>query len=238
MNGKYYGKREIRWHNREKDRLERINKERVSKNEKIKVRITFTEAVLGTWPSNQNIAREFIASKSPDANTIEDEVAALGADAVADKGMTVFPRNEAGQPVLYDYQIKGFFKDSCGMLGRIGGKTETGKKKAVNESGKITAYKKVIDGLIFVQPRMIPIHVNGEITECQRPLRAQTAQGERVSLANSEQIPAGSTCEFEIVLLDDSHEKVVREWLDYGALRGIGQWRNSSKGRFAYEILN
>lgn len=195
---------------------------------KIKVRITFTEAVLGTWPSNQNIAREFIASKSPDANTIEDEVTALGADAVADKGMTVFPRNENGEPILYDYQIKGFFKDSCGMLGRIGGKTET---------GKLTAYKKVIDGLIFVQPRMIPIHVNGEITECQRPLRAQTAQGERVSLANSEQIPAGSTCEFEIVLLDDSHEKVVYEWLDYGALRGIGQWRNSSKGRFEYEVL-
>lgn len=182
---------------------------------KIKVRITFTEAVLGTWPSNQNIAREFIASKSPDANTIEDEVAALGADAVADKGMTVFPRNENGEPILYDYQIKGFFKDSCGMLSRIGGKTETGKKKAVNESGRLTAYKKVIDGLIFIQPRMIPIHVNGEITECQRPLRAQTAQGERVSLANSEQIPAGSTCEFEVMLLDDSHEKVVLEWLDY-----------------------
>lgn len=91
--------------------------------------------------------------------------------------------------------------------------------------------------MIFVQPRMIPIHVNGEITECQRPLRAQTAQGERVSLANSEQIPAGSTCEFEVMLLDDSHEKVVLEWLDYGALRGIGQWRNSSKGRFEYEVL-
>lgn len=34
MNGKYYGKREIRWHSREKDRLERIEKERVNKNEK------------------------------------------------------------------------------------------------------------------------------------------------------------------------------------------------------------
>lgn len=112
---------------------------------KIKVKLTFVEPVLGTWPSNQNIAREFIASKSPDAATVEDEVAALGADAVADKGMTVFPRNEKGEPVLYDYQVKGFFKDSCGMLSRIGGKTETGKKKAVNESGKITAYKKVID---------------------------------------------------------------------------------------------
>ena len=204
---------------------------------KIKVKLTFIEPVLGTWPSNQNIAREFIASKSPDAATIEDEVAALGADAVADKGMTVFPRNEKGEPVLYDYQVKGFFKDSCGMLGRIGGKSETGKKKAVNESGKITAYKKVIDGLIFVEPRMIPLKFDGEIGDCQRPLRAQTAQGERVSLANSEEIPAGATCEFEVLCMDDSHEKAVLEWLDYGALRGIGQWRNSGKGRFTYEIL-
>ena len=163
---------------------------------KLHVKATFIEPVLGTWPANPNVAREFIASKSPDAATIEDEVAALGPDAVADKGMTVFPRDPDGNPIFYDYQIKGFFKDSCGMLGRIGGKTEAGKKKAVNESGKLTAYKKVIDGLIFVQPRMIPIHVNGEITDCQRPLRAQTAQGERVSLANSEEIPAGSSCEF------------------------------------------
>lgn len=201
---------------------------------KLHVKLTFTEPVLGTWPSNQNIAREFIASKSPDAASIEDEVAALGADAVADKGMTVFPRDAEGRPVLYDYQVKGFFKDSCGMLARIGGKTETGKKRAVNESGKISAYKKVIDGLIFVQPRMIPLVVNGEMEECQRPLRAQTAQGERVSLANSEQIPAGSTCEFDVLCMDDSHEAAVREWMDYGALRGIGQWRNSGKGRFTY----
>lgn len=204
----------------------------------LKVKITFLEPVLGTWPSNQNVARDFIASKSPDAATIEDEVAALGADAVADKGMTVFPRNENGEPVLYDYQIKGFFKDSCGMLARVGGKTETGKKRAVNESGKLSAYKKVIDGLIFPQPRMIPIKVNSKIGDCQRPLRAQTAQGERVSLANSEEIPAGSTCEFEILLMDESLENAVLEWLDYGVLRGIGQWRNSGKGRFTFDIID
>nr|DAI60079.1 MAG TPA: hypothetical protein [Caudoviricetes sp.] len=119
---------------------------------KLHVKATFIEPVLGTWPANPNVAREFIASKSPDAATIEDEVAALGPDAVADKGMTVFPRDPDGNPIFYDYQIKGMFKDACGMLSRIGGKTETGKKKAVNESGKLTAYKKVIDGLIFVQP--------------------------------------------------------------------------------------
>lgn len=201
---------------------------------KLSVKITFVEPILGTWPANPNIARDYIASNSPDASTIEEEVAALGADAVADKGMTVFPRDENGTPVLYDYQIKGFFKDACGMLSRVGGKTETGKKRAVNESGKLTAYKKVIDGLIFVGPRMIPISVNGKIGECQRPLRAQTAQGERVSLANSEEIPAGSTCEFEVLCMDDAHISAVREWLDYGGLRGIGQWRNSGKGRFTY----
>lgn len=204
----------------------------------MKVKITFLEPVLGTWPNNKNIAEEFIASKAQDASTIEEEIAALGIDAVTEKGKTVFPRNEAGEPVLYDYQVKGFFKDACGMLRRIGGKDEkTGKKKAANLSGKLTAYKSVIDGLIFVQPRMIPIQVNGEIRDCQRPLRAQTMQGERVSLANSEEIPEGSTAEFEVICLEKEHEAVVQEWLDYGILRGIGQWRNSGKGRFTYEIV-
>lgn len=44
-------------------------------------------------------------------------------------------------------------------------------------------------------------------------------------------------CEFTVLCLDESHEKVVREWLDYGALRGIGQWRNSGKGRFEWEEI-
>ena len=148
-------------------------------------------------------------------------------DAVVEKGKTIFPKVD-GVPVLYDYQIKGFFKDSCGMLSRI----------KTSESSKLKAYKKIIDGLIFVSPRHIPISLNGgEMTDCQRPLRAMTAQGERVSLANSEEIPAGSSIEFEVRCLDESHEKVVVEWLDYGELRGIGQWRNSGKGRFTYEII-
>lgn len=193
----------------------------------MKVRLTFLEPVLGTWPSNENVARDFIASKAPDASTIEDEIAAIGADAVADKGKTVFPRAD-GQPIFYDYQIKGFFKDACGMLTRV----------KTTKSSALKAYKKIIDGLIFVEPRMIPITVSGDIGECQRPLRAQTAQGERVSLANSEEIPAGSSIEFDITLFDEkAHKEAVLEWLDYGRMRSLGQWRNSGKGRFAYEVL-
>lgn len=29
--------------------------------------------------------------------------------------------------------------------------------------------------------------------------------------------------------------ETVREWLDYGALRGLFQWRNSGKGRFEWK---
>lgn len=197
----------------------------------MKVKITFTEPVLGTWPSNPQIAEDFISSKSPDAATVEEEIAAIGVDEYVAKGKTIFPKTHDGAPFFYDYQIKGFFKGACGMLSRVGG-----KGSGATHSSKLKAYKKIIDGLVFVSPRQIPITVNGEISDCQRPLRAQTAQGERVSLANSEEIPAGSSCEFEITLLDDSLEAVTREWLDYGVFSGIGQWRNSGKGRFTYAV--
>lgn len=203
----------------------------------LKVQLTFTEEVLGTAPNKPDIYREFIASKSPDAATIEEEVASLGVDDVVEGNKTVFMRNADGKPILFDYQIKGFFKDACSMLSRLGGKSETGKKKPVNESCKLTAYKKVIDGLIFVEPRQIPINCSGEIGSCQRPLRAQTAQGERVALANSETAPAGSTIDITIKCLSDDHEAAVREWLDYGQLRGIGQWRNSGCGRFGWKEI-
>lgn len=204
----------------------------------IQVKIKFIEPILGTAPANPDIYRDFIGSKAPDAMSVEDEVAALGVDEVAEKGMTVFPRNADGQPIIWDYQVKGFFKDACSMLARVGGKGEDGKKRKVNESSKLTAFKKVIDGLIFVQPRQIPITFDGDMGICQRPLRAQTMQGERVALAMSEEIPAGAELRFDVVCLADENEAAVREWLDYGILRGLGQWRNSGKGRFVYEITD
>lgn len=193
----------------------------------MKIKITFIEPILGTWPADPTVAETYIASKAPDASTITEEIAATSVEEVTEKSMTIFPRGESG-PILYDYQIKGFFKDSCGMLARVKG----------TESSKIKAYKKIIDGLIFPEPRMIPLTVKGDIRTCQRPLRAQTAQGERVSLANSEELPAGTTAEFSVTCLDPAHEKLVIEWLEYGKRRGLGQWRNSGKGRFTYELLD
>lgn len=197
---------------------------------KKKIRLTFTEEALGTASANPDIHSEFIASKAPDAPKIAEEIAAIGADAVEEKAMTVFPRGEDGSPIFWDYQIKGFFKGTCGFLRRVKG----------TEAEKIKSYKKVLDGLLFIHPRQIPICFNecGEIGNCQRPLRAETMQGERVALANSETIPAGSYIEFEVETVSPTLDKFIIEALDYGRLSGIGQWRNSGKGRFTYEIIS
>lgn len=193
----------------------------------IKVKVTTFEEILGTASANPEIHEEYIASKAPDAMTREEEVAAVGVEEVFEKGMTVFPRDKDGRPIAWDYQWKGFFKDACGALRKVPG----------TACSKIKAFKKEIDGLIFPEPRQIPIVFDGEMGICQRPLRGQTAQGERIALASSESIPAGATMTFDIRMLLPEHEKAIREMLNYGQLRGFGQWRNSGKGRFLYEVL-
>lgn len=193
----------------------------------MKVELTFTEAILGTASGNPELHSEFIASKAPDAQTREEEIAALGAEEVEKKDMTVFPRTEDGKPFLFDYQIKGFMKHACGMLRNVD-KTE---------SSKIKAYKKFIDGLVFVKERKIPLEFEGEVGNLQRPLRASTAQGERIALANSETCPAGTKIVFTIEVLKDDLMKAVIEWLDYGKLNGIGQWHNSGCGRFTWRDI-
>lgn len=193
----------------------------------LKVRLTFLEEVLGTANNNPEIHSEFIASKAPDAKSTAEEVEAIGVDEVVEKSMTVFPKLEDGTPFVWDYQIKGFFKDTCSALRKVSG----------TESAKIKAFKKEIDGLVFINERKIPFENYGEIGECQRPLRASTAQGERIALAHSETVAAESQIEFTIVCLKDDMIKAVKEWLDYGKYRGLGQWRNSGKGKFTWEEI-
>ena len=131
---------------------------------------------------------------------------------------------------MFDYSVKGFFKDACAATNRF-------DKDLRNGLEKLSAYKTKIDGCIFVFPRFIPIQLAPytQIGVCERPLRAETAQGPRVSVCRSETVPAGSSITCEIDIMSKDLEPYVRLWLDYGKLRGLGQWRNSGKGRFIWE---
>ena len=202
--------------------------------ETMRVRLTFIDELLGSAAADPEVHRNYIASKAPDAPSKEEEVASLGVDEVTEKGMTVFSRDEKGNPVIWGYQVRGFFKAACSACAKIEG----------SESSNIKAYKKMVDKEIFVFPnakdkasRKIKIKFKGKIGNCQRPLRASTAQGERIALADSESIPAGATVEFDIVSIEKGLKNLITEWLEYGSLNGLGQWRNSGKGSFTYEIL-
>lgn len=198
---------------------------------KIKVKVTYIEPILGTTSGDPTIHETFIASKAPDAKSREEEVAAIGVDEEIEKSMTVFPK-ENGIPFVWDYQWRGFFKDTCAALQRMKG------EKCAKESCGMKAYKKIIDGCIFVTPRRIPFDgFNGQMETLQRPLRGQTAQGERIALANSEMIHEGVSNTFYIET-PDVYEKAVYEWLDRGEKRGMLQWRNGGYGRFTYEVLD
>lgn len=194
--------------------------------DKYKVTLTFTEPILGTVPKDPEVYAAYIATHEALTNEqVAEELATV--QNVEEKGWTGFHTLPDGTPILYDYVIKGFFKDACGMLRRA---TGTG-------SSKLPAYKKVVDGLVFVSPRQIPLNINGgEMGILERPLRAQTAQGERVCLARSDTCPVGTTITFDVLVVGTVGKKLLEEWLIYGALRGLGQWRNGGWGKFTYEL--
>lgn len=201
----------------------------------MKVRLTFTEPLLGTKPADPEIHTRFVASKAPDAKSMAEEIEALGVQEVEERGKTIFPKMEDGTPFLFSYTVKGFMKEAARTLKKVPG----------TRTSSTTAYLKKVDNFIFVEghvkgkprvlPLFMPIDLDLTATDCQRPLRAQTPQGERVALAHSEEAPAGTYIEFTVTTLIDADMKLVAEWLDYGRWKGMGQWRNSSHGTFTWE---
>ena len=75
------------------------------------------------------------------------------------------------------------------------------------------------------------------MTYCERPLRAQTMHGPRTALARSEQLPAGTWCECWLsIYAGPITEDLLRDLLSYGDHKGMGQWRNGSRGRFSFTL--
>lgn len=190
--------------------------------ENFRVKLEFTEPLLGTLPGDEKLAEEYVQSKHPEGVQKDEQ------ESVAEemkKATSYFARNEQQMPMLWDYQIKGFFKDACSMMRRV------------TQVDALKAHKKIIDGLIFVTPRKIELNLSSELSFTERPLRVSTPQGDRTALARSETAPIGTSIQFEILLLKKDLKQYVINWLDYGILRGLGQWRNSGMGRFKWREI-
>jgi len=200
------------------------------------LKVVFLTPVLGSQPT-RDIASKYLAQKHG-FELAEDEIESLP-DAL-EAGTTVFHRHplpngwtgyREGDQVLgmYDYQFKGFLKHA--------GKVMNAQLKVRGKP--LRALRSKVGNLVFVSPRRIPLHVpdGGEVDIVERPLRASTAQGERVALARSECLPEDTWFEVGLTVYPGQiTEGVLESLLDYGFHQGLGQWRGGGWGRFRYEL--
>lgn len=198
-----------------------------------KVKLHFISPILGSAPSNRDIYAKFVATKKAEATErerlAESEFIPAPVPFDEETGKMIFrvdPTNQA--KIFLHHQVKGFLKQACqSVLGK-----------------EITAFRSKLDQLVFVRPEVIPLMKNGQITTVvdglnERPLRAQTPQGPRVTLVSSEEL-TGCEVEFVVEVLPKGTTDFDMPTLDYifqyGEFSGISQWRNAGYGRFTFEM--
>jgi hypothetical protein len=202
----------------------------------LKVKLTLLEQMLGTIPKDKEVYSSFIVTKMREDlehgvitqeqfdEKGKEELETI--DEKEEKGWTGFHTDKLGL-FIYDYMIRGFLKNSGLVL-----KDQASVKNA----------KSKIDKYVFVFPRQLRLLRKGKpITKpegvLERPLRAMTPQGPRVTLARSDYVNAGTTidCTLRILETPEINVKYVKELFEYGQLSGLGQFRNGSYGRFKVE---
>ena len=200
--------------------------------------LVFTEDLLGSAPKNREVYKDFIAKKAtPDQTSEEVQLV----EDLEERGWTGFRADDSGL-LLLDYQIRGFFKEQADALRESG---DLQARNAKDDGKPMGGIKGKIDRHLFVAPRRIYIRDedSGEPLAkpdgiVERPLRAQTMQGPRVSLVRSDMVRAGRTlnCTLATTWPEVFTEELIRQLLARGEFMGLGQWRNASHGRFTFTL--
>jgi hypothetical protein len=185
------------------------------KSTKVNVKIELLERMLGTAPDPE-IYSKYIASKAPEGTDTADEVETL--EQLEERGTTRFHKDEKGL-FIYNYMIIGFLKEAGNSL-----KEQLGVK----------ALKSKIEQFIFCKPRKIYLGKTAPDGVFERPKRVNGPNGPQSTLGKSEYIEAGTTIEFTLDILDHKEVKsdIIKQILEYGEYKGLGQWRNGGYGSF------
>lgn len=161
-------------------------------------------------------------------------------------GTTVFFRDDLGNVALGDHMIYGHLKAAAEAIGRT---LPMKRGEPLNSIGftqeLINQHVRAYQGEL--SNSMISTGQKWGGGELQRSLRAKTAQGDRIALAKSETMDAGTEIKFQLkvfpgsplLLIKEVHgetKSVIEHLLSYGEWVGLGQWRNAGFGMFTYEI--
>lgn len=204
-----------------------------------KFKLTGTSPILGSIAMDKKVFTEYLATKG---KTEEEKSKAMAdvdnvpeGEEVVENKATGFYRDEDGNFILKEYQVKGFLKEAA---------------RCLKDQLHLVAPVSKIDNFVFIQETNLIIYTSTGDTITQsdaildRPLRAMTAQGPRVALAFSEMLNDWSI-EFTLRVIQNEGSKksaamtmdVIEELLDYGSLKGLLQWRNGGYGKFTYEAI-
>lgn len=158
-----------------------------------------------------------------------------------ERGSTGFMEDVEGRYVL-DYVVRGFLSAAAQAEKTYG---PAGKSQIKQLNDKVKKY-------LFVHEKRVRINeietpedeedFDHELVRkgadgrpvCERPLRAQTALGPRVTVTRSDVVLAGATLEFHLKVMDGGGftKAVVESLLQYGEMSGLAQWRSGGFGQF------
>lgn len=155
-----------------------------------------------------------------------------------ERGVTVFFRDSKGMPCIGDHMIYGFMKAASDAICKTAAKA----KGTVLQSNAYTA--SIINQHVRAETPFISFdqdisrNADKSPNYLVRSIRVVTAQGPRVSIVKSEQMPAGTKLVFDLNVFPNSPltEDHLKQIFDYGQWSGLGQWRNAGYGMFTYTM--
>jgi hypothetical protein len=212
--------------------------------------ITLGEPMLGTVPKNREVFKAHILTKIPDdEKTPEQQQEVESVQNLEERGSTGFMMDRDGKPFIFNYMVKGCLKAAADALRDQSGVAALESKvtkyvvvgprrlnfdldEAMNDE-ELSYY---LPGVVFPDEEMKKA---GQLLPYfERPLRAKTMQGPRVTLVRSDVIPPGAKLHVDLKIIKNKwlDEKVLRFLLQYGLFHGLGQWRTGDFGKFDYEL--
>lgn len=200
-------------------------------DEKIKQSYIKTKMTTGRTGVSGDIATKKIDEEQ--RNNMTDEGLSKLMESSEDCSLTLFYRNEKGEPCIADHQLRDFVKEAFSFLN---GQNKYLCKKAKDgvEGGAYGSdyAKRWISERINFLERFCSFTKKPEVATMERPIRMQTMQGPRVALKSSEYIKAGNGITVRMCTTDDVDIKIVKELFDRGMWHGLGQWSNAQFGSF------
>lgn len=202
-------------------------------------KLTGVSPILGSIAMDKKVFTDYLATKGKTPEERKKAMEDVDNVPEAEEGVggkaTGFYRDENGNFILKEYQVKGFLKEAARVL---------------KDQLSLVAPVSKIDNFVFIRETNLVIHtkdgstVKKADTILDRPLRAMTAQGPRVALSFSEMVNDWSI-EFTLCVLQNEGSKksaamtmdTIEELLSYGLLKGLLQWRNGGYGKFTYETV-